>query len=1075
MWITKISISQPVFATMVMVALLVLGVSSYLRLPVEQMPDVADPSVSLQVDYPGASPEALENDVIKPIENQINSVDGVKRIFSTMREGTAFMNINFRLDANIDVGTQAVRDKIAQIRSTFPRDVKDPQVSRANNDPNQQPIINIDIYSDTRSLREVSTLTDQVIIKRLQNAPGVGNIQTDGETVRQVKIYLKPDMLESYRVGVNQVITAITDANQDLPAGSIISGPRETQVRLDGRMKTPADFGRIIVAMQGGAVYLQQAGIPIHLDQVADVVDGDAEETSIARVNGKRAVSLQLYKVQNANIVEVGDGVQTAIEELRKRLPDDMHIEVMYSNAEGLKSQLSGVKETILEGALLTVVIVFLFLHSWRSTIITGLTLPISVVATFIVLHAFGFTLNFITLMALSLCIGLLIDDAIVVRENIVRHLHMGKSHLQAAREGTEEIGLAVTATTFAILAVFVPVAFMNGIIGRYFYQFGITVAVAVLVSLFVSFTLDPMLSSLWRDPIEGRYKWLPWLGRMLDRVESMVELLHRVYGRLLSWSLSERRRRVWLPIFGIVHAVSTLNWRQLGTVSNRGIVLWAAALTFFGSFFLVGMVGTEFIPDTDDSYITLRLNTVIGSSLEYTDAKAHQVEEALKVFPEITAMEANVGTDEGKNYARVNLRLSNPAVTHRRSQKELEKAIRARIASIAGISLSVGYNKPIFISILGPDAAKLTEISQDLMKQMAKIPGIADLESSEKGDNPTISVQINREQASDLGLSNALIGNALRPLIAGSQVSHWLGPDGQDYDVVVQLPKSDRQISSDLGDLYMSGNRLNSDGTPMLVPLRQVASMVETTAPQQLKRLDLQRRVSLYAGAEGRPSGDVGSDVEKLMAKMKLPPGYRFDNGGQQQDMNESFSAALAALGLAVIFIYLILASQFGSFLQPLAIMASLPLSLAGVIIALLVTHTTLNLFSVIGFIMLMGLVTKNAILLVDFTNQGIRAGRSLREALLEAGQVRLRPIMMTTMAMIFGMLPMAIGGGSGGELLSPMGRAVIGGIITSTLLTLVVVPVLYTFTFALGEKAKGWFGVGQQHGGGHDTVAVK
>jgi HAE1 family hydrophobic/amphiphilic exporter-1 len=1060
MWITKISINQPVFATMVMVALLVLGVFSYQRLPVEQMPDVANPTISLQVEYPGASPEALENDVVKPIENQINSVDGIKRIYATMREGTAFMQIEFRLETNVDVATQEVRDKVAQIRPTFPRDVKDPLVTRANNDQNQQPIINLDVYSDTRSLREVSTLTDQVILKRLQNAPGVGNIQTQGETVRQVQIHLKPDQLDAYRVSVNQVTQAIIDANQDLPAGSIIHGPKETQVRLVGRMKTPADFGRIIVAMQGGAVYLQQAGIPVYLDQVADVVDGDAEETSIARVNGKRAVSLLIYKVQNANIVNVGDGVRDAIDDLRKRLPDDVHIETMYSSAEGIKAQLSGVKQTILEGAILTIAIVFLFLHSWRSTIITGLTLPISVITTFIALHAFGFTLNFITLMALSLCIGLLIDDAIVVRENIVRHLHMGKSHLQAAREGTQEIGLAVMATTFAILAVFVPVAFMAGIIGRYFFQFGITVAVAVLVSLFVSFTLDPMLSSIWRDPEAGRFRWVPWLGRLLDGVERGVEWLHRVYGRLLAWSLDRRRHRVYLPIFGIVHALFTWNWRQLGTISNRGIVLWIAGVTFFGSFGLAGMVGTEFIPQTDESYITLRLNTAIGSSLDYTNAKAQQVEDALKVFPEITAMEANVGTDEGKNFARINLRLSDPDVTHRRSQKELEKAIRARIANMAGISLSVGFDKPIFVSILGPDADKLTEISQKLMGQMAKIPGIADLESSELGNVPTLSVHINNDLASDLGLTNALIGNALRPLIAGSQISHWLGPDGQDYDVVVQLPKGERRIASDLGDLYLTGTRLNTDGTQMLVPLRQVANFVETTEAQQLKRLNLQRRVSLYAGAEGRPSGDVGSDVEKLMARMELPPGYRFDNGGQQQDMNDSMKAALAALGLAVIFIYLILASQFASFLQPVAIMASLPLSLAGVIITLLITHTTLNLFSIIGFIMLMGLVTKNAILLVDFANQGLRAGLPLREALLEAGQVRLRPILMTTLAMIFGMLPMASGITHGGELLAPMGRAVIGGIITSTLLTLVVVPVLYTFVHAISAKFAGWFG---------------
>ncbi|MDR3418203.1 MAG: efflux RND transporter permease subunit [Nevskia sp.] len=1078
MWITRTSIAQPVFATMVMAALLVLGLFSYTRLPVEQMPDVASPNVSIAVNYPGASPEALENDVIKPIENQINTVDGIRRIYSTMREGVAFIQIEFRLEVNIDTATQEVRDKVAQIRQTLPREMKDPQITRTNNDENQQPIIQLAVYSDTRGLREVSTLTEQVIIKRLQNVLGVANLMAEGETLRQVQVFLKPELLDGYRVGVDQVIQAIQAANQDLPAGSIVRGSSEKLVRVEGRIRDPAAFGDIVVTTQGGgAVYLQQRGIPVHLRQVADVVDGEAEETSIARVNGRRSVGLAVFKVQNANIVQVGDGVAAAIAELGQRLPSDMHIETVYSNAESIKAQLQRVKETIFEGALLTVCIVFLFLHSWRSTIITGLTLPISVVATFIVLHACGFTLNFLTLMALSLCIGLLIDDAIVVRENIVRHLQMGKSHLRAAREGTEEIGLAVTATTFAILAVFVPVAFMRGLIGRYFYQFGITVAVAVLVSLFVSFTLDPMLSSVWRDPLQGRFKWAPWLGRLLDRVERGVVSLHQVYGRLLGWALQRRRRRVYFPLFGIVHAARTRDWRQVGTLSNRGIVLWVAAGTFFGSFLLLPLVGTEFVPKADEGFITLRLNTPIGSSLEYTDAKAHQVEQALREFPEIETMQTTVGTDEGKNYARVNLRLTDAQKTRRRSQQVLERLIRARVAVIAGIKLTVGFGNAVFISIIGPDPATLTRISQELMARMAKIPGIADLESSEKGDNPTVSVRLNTELASDLGLTNATIGNALRPLIAGEQISHWLGPDGQDYDVIVQLPRSERRLVSDLGDLYLTGTRLNADGTPMLVPLRQVADFVEIAAPQQLKRLNLQRRVSLYANANGRPAGDVGSDVEKLMAQTRLPTGYRFDLGGDQEFMNDSFRAAMAALGLAVIFIYLILASQFGSFMQPVAIMASLPLSLAGVIIAMLLTRTTFNIFSMIGFIMLMGLVTKNAILLVDFANQGLRAGKPLHEALLEAGQVRLRPILMTTLAMIFGMTPMALGTGSGGELQAPMGRAVIGGVITSTLLTLVVVPVLYTYLHALGQRARAWFGspADDDHAGERDTVAAK
>jgi hydrophobic/amphiphilic exporter-1 (mainly G- bacteria), HAE1 family len=1057
MWITKTSINQPVFATMVMVALVVLGVAAYQRLPVEQMPEVVSPAAMIIVNYPGASPEAIENDVIKPIENVVNTVNGIKVIRATARDGIGYISAEFRLDVDMAVAVQEVRDKIAQVRSGFPREVKDPQVSRQQGEGNQQPVVQLVVTSPTRSLRELSTLTDQVIVKRLQSAPGVASVGVDGSITRQVQVFIKPGALQAFGVGVDQVISAIQAANQDLPAGSIASHNQEQLVRVEGRIKDPQGFNNIIVATQGGA--------PVYLSQVAEVRDGEAEAVSLSRVDGRPALGLSVLKVQGSNIIEVGKGIDVALKELQSRLPEDVKIKLVESSAEGIKDSLDNVKHTIFEGALLTVFIVFLFLHSWRSTIITGLTLPISVIATFVVLHMFHFTINFMTLMALSLCIGLLIDDAIVVRENIVRHLGMGKSHLQAAREGTEEIGLAVMATTFAILAVFVPVAFMEGIIGRYFIQFGLTVAAAVLVSLFVSFTLDPMLSSLWRDPARNRFKYLPWLGRLLEALERRVEALHRVYGRVLTWALDRRRHRIWLPIFGLVHAARSRDWRQIGTISHRGIVLWLAAAVFFGSFLLLPFIGTEFVPQNDEGYISLRLNTPLGSSLEYTDAKTRQVEEALRAFPEIETMSTNVGTDDGKNYARINMRLTDAEKTHRRSQKDLEMLMRERAASVAGIELSVGWDKPIYVAILGPDASELTRISQEVMKRLASVKGIADLESSEKGANPTIAVRIKNELASDVGLTNARIGAALRPLIAGDVISHWLAPDGQNYDVIARLPREDRQVASNLGELVLTTTRLKADGTPNLVPLRQVADLVPTFSPQQIKRQNLQRRVALYAGAQGRPAGDVGSDVEKIIQSIELPPGYRFDVGGQQQEMNESFGAAVAALGIAVIFIYLILASQFGSFLQPVAIMVSLPLSLAGVFITLLITRTTLNLFSMIGFIMLMGLVTKNAILLVDFANQRLREGKSVSMALLDAGQVRLRPILMTTLAMIFGMLPMAIGAGKGGATQSPMGRAVIGGIVTSTLLTLVVVPVLYTYLHALGERTKRWWGVDAAH----------
>jgi HAE1 family hydrophobic/amphiphilic exporter-1 len=993
MWITRVSINNPVFATMVMVAITVLGIFSYARLRVEQMPEVNLPFVLVMTAYPGAAPEAVEVDVTKPLEYAINTVAGVKLIRSNSLEGQSQVFAEFRLDTDMSRAMQDVRDKIALARPSFPRDVKDPLVIRADNE-NTQPVVSLAVMSPTVGLRELTTLTDQTIVKGLENVPGVARIDVNGRVTRQILVQIKPNALMALSIGVDQVINAIRVANQDLPAGRITHGASDSIVRVEGKIKDPEQFGRIIVAQQGGG--------PVFLSQVADVVDGEKEETSLARINGRRAITLDIQKAQDANIVETGKGVSEAVKVLKERLPADVELRLVNSTADQVEASVNRVKQTILEGAALTVLIVFLFLHSWRSTVITGLTLPIAVIATFIAINAFGFTLNFLTLMALSLCIGLLIDDAIVVRENIVRHLAMGKDHPTAAREGTDEIGLAVMATTFAIVAVFVPIAFMSGIVGKFFFQFGLTVAVAVLVSLFVSFTLDPMLSSVWHDAPEDRFRRARWLGRLMERVERGIEGMHRLYGVALDWAL--------------VHRIK---------------VLVLATLLFFGSFALVPLIGTEFVPESDNGFISLRLNTPVGSSLQYTDGKVAQVEAALKAFPEILLVMTTVGTDEGRNYARINLKLTGRA-DRARTQKDLERAIREALRPIAGIELSVGFNRPIFVNVLGPDPDTLSALIRDLQAKVAKVPGIADLETSDKAANPALSVRLNNAAASDVGVTVGQVGATLRPLLGGDTVSYWLGPDGQNYEVNVQLGKDSRRLAADIGNLYLTTNRRGPDGEPRMVPLRQVADIVETTSPQIIKRQDLQRRVALYAGAEGRPSGDVGSDVQKIVKETTLPPGYRFSVGGQQQDMVESFSAALAALALAVVFIYLILASQFASFLQPLAIMASLPLALIGVFLGLLLTGTTLNIFSIIGFIMLMGLVTKNAILLVDFANRARRAGASLADALRQAGQVRLRPILMTTAAMISGMLPLALGLGEGGETQAPMGRAIIGGVIT-------------------------------------------
>src|SRR6187455_1661480 len=528
MWITKTSIRNPVFATMVMVGITVLGVFSYNRLRVEQMPDVSLPFVMIMTSYPGASPEAVENDVTKPIEYAVNQVAGVKRMFSNSREGSSQVFIEFRMSTNVPQAIQDVRDKIATVRPGFPRDVKDTLVIRADNE-NDAPVVSLAVLSPTTALRELTSLTDQTIVKALENLPGVARIDVNGRLTRQILIQIKPHALMALGIGVDQVVQAIRDANQDVPAGRLTRGQTDAVVRVEGKIKDPEQFGRIIVTQQGGG--------PVYLSQVADIIDGEKEFQSFARINGGQAITIDVRKAQDANIVETGRNVRQAVADLKDRLPSDVEVRVVNATSDQVEKSVNRVKSTIVEGGLLTVLIVFLFLHSWRSTVITGLTLPLAVVATFIAIYAFGFTLNFLTLMALSLCIGLLIDDAIVVRENIVRHLAMGKDHATAAREGTDEIGLAVMATTFAIVAVFVPIAFMSGIIGRFFLQFGLTVAVAVMVSLFISFTLDPMLSAIWHDPPSNRFKWFPWLGRMMDRIESGVEWAHHRYGELLEWA----------------------------------------------------------------------------------------------------------------------------------------------------------------------------------------------------------------------------------------------------------------------------------------------------------------------------------------------------------------------------------------------------------------------------------------------------------------------------------------------------------------------------------------------------------
>ena len=1045
MWMTRVSINNPVFAAMVMVALCVLGLFSYAKLGVEQMPDITFPGAWMEVNYPGASPEAVERELIKPLEEAVNGVAGVKRITAGAREGTGWVNIEFGLDADMNRAMQDLRDRVATVQGGFPREVKAPTIARWNND-NNQPIVNAALVSPTRSGRELSILAENVVDKRLRRVEGVARVEVNGLTQREVRIDLDPARLRAYGVTPAEIATALKQANADQPVGVLSDNTQDVLLRVEGRVRDPRQFANVVVAHRGN--------LSLTLADLGQLVEREREPDSLARINGQRAITFNVYKQQDANIVAAGEAVKAVLDEVRTTLPPDVELRLIRADSDWVKGSLTGLRNTLIEGALLTVAIVFLFLHSWRSTIITGLTLPIAVISSFIAVYAFGFTLNFMTMMALSLCIGLLIDDAIVVRENIVRHVGMGKDHFRAAREGTEEIGLAVMATTFAIVAVFAPVAFMGGIIGKFFYPFGITVVVAVLVSLFVSFTLDPMLSSVWHDPPSTRMKRWPVIGHAIRATDAGMDALHRVYERSIRWIFSERRwtlgvRKLWLglPIYArgfdshnVRDKASPRRWR-LATITPRGVVMAGGLASFVLALGLAPLVGSEFVPETDQGYTQLQLRMPVGSSLERSDAKVRQIEALVMALPEVKNVSTWVGGAGQRNQAWLNISLVDKDARSR-SQKEVEEIIRKEIARIPGTDASVGFNRPIYVAILGSDAEGLAKVAKEFAEKVKQIPNVVDVESSVQQGLPAYAVKLKPGAVRELGLTAPQLASSLRAYVNGETATTWTTPDGDQVDVVLRLNESQRERVEQLRALPVA---FAKDGTP--ITLDSVATIETIFNPEVIRRQNLQRREAVFAGVQGRSPGEVGADVQKLIKETTLPPGYTFDVGGQMQQQAEAFGGLLAAMALAVIFIYIVLASQFGSFLQPIAIMASLPLALIGVMLALLFWNSTLNVFSMIGLVMLMGLVTKNAILLVDFANHARKGGATVPEALLQAGLTRMRPIIMTTAAMVFGMLPLALALNDGGEIQAPMGRAIIGGVITSTLLTLVVVPVMYSY----------------------------
>ncbi len=1015
MFISDFAIRRPIITVVVMIALVVFGLASLFRLETDEFPELDQPIVFIGVAYPGAAPDVVEREVVTRLEDKLSGISGVDKMNSTSTDGFAQIVVQFVFSKDVNQATQDVRDAISAVRAELPQEILEPVIARF--DPNTLPIVSLALTSNALSTPELTALADQQIADELRAIAGVAQVNVVGGDSAQLNINVKPAALAAAGVGIDQVVNAVRSQNLAAPVGQVTTSLEQRAIRLEARLQRPEDFAGIVVAQHNGQL--------VRLGEVADVEAGAAEPTSAALYNGAPAIGLDIVKSREYSTTAVSDAVTKRIAQLMPTLPAGTRIEIVRDAGTRVRNSVHNVEETLVEGALLTVLVVFLFLNSWRSTVITGLALPVSVLTAFAPLLIFGFTLNVMSLMGLSLAIGILIDDAIVVRENIVRHVEMGRDHVTASHEGTDEIGLAVTATTFSIVAVFVPVGFMPGIAGQFFKPFALTIASAVLVSLFVSFSLDPMLSAYWPDPqLEAHERQNP-VARVLDRFNAWFDRQSRRYTRVIGWALDHRWWMVAIAAASFVAAI--------------------AMQVLFGGF--------GFTPISDNSELNVAIEAPPGSSLDYTTLKAEEVGRIVRAHKEVQYTYTTIGSASGSgavDAATVYVRLV-PKHDRSISQDAFGQVIRKEVARVAGASAYTfaaggfaGNQKQLQLQLQGPDATVLTRLAEQIADSVRRTPAAVDVGLSTKGQKPEIEVNVDRGLAASLGVSLSQLATSLRVAFAGVDAGTWVDPAGISRYVHVRLAPESRQQASDLAQLPIIVASAGAAGS--FVPLTQIATITPSEGPAQIDHFQRKRVVTIGANVLGGSIGNVSRDVMSRVNKVTLPPGYEITQGGQVESQNEVFGSIFTSLGVAVMLMYLILVIQFSSFLDPLAILVSLPLSLIGVVVALLVTRDTLNIMSLIGVMMLMGIVAKNAILLIDFAKWAhTKEGLPLREALIEAGRIRLRPIMMTTLALIAGMVPVALGYGEGADFRAPLGRAVIGGVVASTVLTLVVIPTVY------------------------------
>jgi HAE1 family hydrophobic/amphiphilic exporter-1 len=1011
MHITELSIKRPAMMTMVIMLFVVLGLYTAGRIGVELFPAINTPFVSVSVSYPGAGAEEIESKVIKPVEDSLSSLSKLKQITSLASAGRASVTLEFDMTADADEAAIDVQKKIDSIRGRLPDGASDPVVIKR--DMNDIPVMSMALSGD-RSQHELYDIANDIVKERLQRVDGVTEITIVGGQQREIQIDIDKTKLEGFGLSLNQVISRLQSENLNDPSGRLDRPDAEYNVRVLGEFRRISDISNIELPTS--------SGYAVPLKDIATISDGYREVRQISRVNGQYAVALQIYKQSDASVVGVGDAVEKALAGIKKDLPEGTELTVARNAATSVKRSLNGTWVSIAEGIITTGLVLFLFLRQWRSTLIVMLAIPTSLIATVMMMYFAGFTFNMVSLMGLALCIGILVDDSIVVLENIHRHRQNGESPWKAAIEGRKEIGMAAVAITLSDVVVFAPIAFMGGMVGQFFRQFGLTVVFATLFSLFVSFTLTPMLSSRLHSNGTGQEK-KSFLDIIWRRTIPLGQKVNRLYLRTLHWSLGHRKK-----------------------------VLAFSVLAFFLSLTLIPLklVGAEFMPQSDQGELSVSLEMPVGTPLAKTDAALKQLEQYLSQIPEVQYYQTTLGSSGGRggasgaNSGRVGLQLY-PKGQRDKTVWEVADGIRKWsrgfkegrvLVSISGGIGGGGGAVQIVVSGKNPD--QLVNVADQIKAIVAETPGATDADTNWRLGQPEVQVQVDHRRTAYYGLSVNDVARTVRGGINGETAGTFR--DGEtEIDMVVRLEGANKHDINTLENLMVTGSR-------GAVPLGQVAQLSVSSGPTDIRRVNKQRAITVTANVKDRSLNDVMTDIKKEIAGLDLPPGFSVSYGGQDQSMRESFSELIQALVLSIVLVYMILVMLYESFTTPLIRMISLPFGIIGALAILALCRQNLNLFTFIGIIMLDGLAAKNGTLLIDYTHTLMSRGLSLRDALVEAGSTRLKPILMTTITMVFGMLPTALAFTEGAENRRGMALVLIGGLVTSTVFTLYVIPVVYT-----------------------------